>query len=135
MHTQSIIILFTAFLLCSNNLFALSFDGNKALVARVAPWPSKHITFKAINSDKDEYRIKSVKGTVVIEASSPSAASTAIHYYLKNYCRQSYALMGSNLHPISAIPAVAVPVEKSSSVKYRHGMYHCTYNYSASFWE
>lgn len=135
MNTRSITTLVIALILCANNLFGFSFDGNKALVARIAPWLSKHVTFKAIKSDKDIFRIKSVNGTVVIEASSPSAASTAIHYYLKNYCQQSDALMGSNLHPLSAIPAVPVPVEKSSSVKYRHGMYHCTYNYSASFWE
>lgn len=114
---------------------SISFDGNKALLERVAPWLSNHITFKVINADKDMFRIKSNNNEIIIEASSPSAASMAIHYYLKNYCHQSLALMGSNLKSLSYIPQVQKDVEKSASVIYRHGLYHCTFNYSASFWE
>lgn len=135
MNLRLIISIIAICLTLTNNLLAISFEGNKTLIARNFPWLASHITFKEIEAEKDIFRIKSKGDNILIEASSPSAASMAIHYYLKNYCHQSVALMGSNLRPLATIPMVSEKVEKSSTVKYRHGMYHCTVNYSASFWE
>ena len=53
MYNRTLIILICTLFLISNNLLAAPFDGNKALLKRVAPWLAKHGIIMPINAFKD----------------------------------------------------------------------------------
>jgi alpha-N-acetylglucosaminidase len=118
----------------------LNFTGVQHLVQRRIPWLAGKIIFETIkqneSADKfDVFRLSTKNQKLFIKASSCSAASMAVNYYLREYCHQSISLQTENIYPIQKLPEVKGVVEKSTPFQFRHGNYHCTLNYTQAFWQ
>ena len=136
-------ILLISFLLYStvDSLYAqLNFNGAEQLVQRRIPWLAGKIVFqtieKNINPDTaDVFSMQTKNDRLYIQASSVSAASMAVNYYLKQYCHQFISLQTENIDPLKKLPTISGVVKKSIPFQFRHGNYHCTLNYTQAFWQ
>jgi alpha-N-acetylglucosaminidase len=129
-------IIFILLLIFPLQLFAAEFDGVEALVSRRVPWLSGHVIFKKIKSidAQDIFELESKHGKVFISATSPSAASVALNWYLKYYCHRSMSHMGDNLGAVSPLPVLKEKVRIVAPAQYRYALNYCTYNYTMSFY-
>jgi len=107
------------------------------LAQRRVPWLAHHLEFTQITPEngKDVFEISSVNDKIHIEASSPSAATEALGFYLKNYCHRSMSNMGDNLSIVSPLPRVTTPVKIAASAEIRYALNYCTINYTMSFYK
>lgn len=128
--------LLIAFVLCTSASYAQDFSSVKAIAQRRVSWLAPHLQFSNISADngRDVFELSTDKGKVSIAASSPSAASQALGWYLKYYCHRSLSHMGDNLGALSTLPAIKEKVRISSPFKFRYALNYCTINYSMSFY-
>lgn len=118
----------------------ITFNGVQKLVQRRIPWLTGKIIFQAlvkeVKPDSEEvFRMYTSNGKLYIQASTISAASMAVHFYLREYCHQSISLQTDNIRPLQQLPVINGVVEKSTPFQFRHGNYHCTLNYTQAFWQ
>lgn len=115
---------------------AISFHGVKKLTERIAPWLAPHVEFSFIPQPDsvDIFELSSIDKKIIIKASSASAASMAVHHYLKYYCNRSMGRMAENLSPVSPLPLLPEKVTYRSPYKYRYSYNYCPFNYSFSFY-
>ncbi len=115
------------------------FDGVEALVSRRLPSLSGRVDFSFMDAADgccDSFSVSTENGRLKIKATSPSAAASAVNYYLNVFCRMSLSHAGDNLGVIPAeLPAVETPVVRRSKFRYRYALNYCTYNYSYSFYD
>ncbi|QES88114.1 alpha-N-acetylglucosaminidase [Rhizosphaericola mali] len=121
-------------------LNAQDFKAAQDLVIRRVPWLNGKILFKKIDKnadDNDVFTLESKNKKVVIGASSTSAATKGLGYYLKMYCRRSLSHMGDNLSAPSFIPQITKKETIVSNFSTRYALNYCTINYSMPFytWE
>lgn len=83
----------------------------------------------------DAFTLSARQGRLTIEASSSSAAATAVNYYLNHYCGMSLSHNGDNLHDLPSLPEVVPSVTVRSPFRYRYALNYCTYNYTYSFYD
>jgi len=126
-------------ILCGTSvcLLAQDFPGASELVTRRTPWLKNNIRFykTAGTAGSRDIFILSTKGdTVIIKASSPSAATKAVGYYLKNYCQRSMSHLGDNLSSPGKVPQVPQPVTITSNADARFALNYCAVSYSMSFY-
>ncbi len=136
-----IVIIFIG-LLFPFDLISSDFKGVEKLIERRAPFLKGKVQFKALSLPdqrgiKDAYKIYSVGKQLHIDATSLSAASSAINYYLKNYCHVSFTNCVDNYADPQKIPKVKDTITVCSPFVYRYALNYCTYNYTFSFytWE
>lgn len=115
-------------------LMAGEFDAVQALAQRRVPWLAGALQFKKLQQAKETFVLRTAGHKVVIEATGPNAAATALNWYLKYYCHRSMSHMGDNLAPVSPLPQVPVPVKMEQPLRYRYALNYCTYNYTMSFY-
>lgn len=113
------------------------YDGIRNLIARQVPFLRDKVIFiekRDSLSSHDSFTIYTNKDKLFVEATSQSAASTAINFYINQYCNMSISHNGNNVGKIHGpIPEVRTRITKKSRFKYRYALNYCTYNYSYSF--
>lgn len=120
----------------SQALFAQVFNGTKEIAKRQFPWLSEKIELRKLNeeNEKEIFQLSSNKNKILIEATSESAASRGLDWYVKHYLHQSISHLGDNKRPIKNLPKIEGKVRKQSFVPYRYALNYCTINYSFSFY-
>jgi alpha-N-acetylglucosaminidase len=128
-------------MLLLGNLFCFgqqnNFKGTTALIQRRIPWLSGNVVFESIPFSAarlDTFCMSTKNNRLYIKANSSAAAAMAVNQYLHNYCHQSISLYSENIKPLKKLPAIKGVFQKASIVKYRHGNYHCTLNYTQAYW-
>ncbi len=126
-------------LLMPFSLAARDFPGVEKLVERQAPFLKGKIIFKEVplptqGDTQDSYQIYSKGKKLYIEATSPTAAATAVNHYLKNYCRISLTHCVDNYSEPPTLPEVKGIFKAASPFRYRYALNYCTYNYTFSFY-
>lgn len=119
--------------------FAQNLSSVKELATRQFPWLKNKVILNHIpkEDDQDVFIIQTKKEKLYISASSISAASRGLDWYVKHIAHQSISHMGDNRVELSKLPEVVEPIKKKSFVPYRYALNYCTINYSFSFyiWE
>ena len=130
--TLSIIVLISS----SALFYSKSFSGVEDLVNRQFPWLKGKVKLKEIPQEngKDVFIIQTKKNKLFLNASSNSAASRGLDWYIKHYAHQSISHFGDNISTLHQLPQVEKPVKKTSFVNYRYALNYCTINYSFSFY-
>ena len=105
--------------------------GGKGTSARIETRVSKSLA----ENGQDVFEISSKKGKPFIQASSVSALTTGIGWYLNHYAHIN--LSWNRLTADMSKVAFPVPTEKERricSADYRYYLNYCTYSYSMAFW-
>ena len=109
------------------------------LAQRQFPWLAGKLVLKSIPKEKeaDVFTLETRNNQLYISASSASAASRGLDWYVKHYAHQSISHFGNNIRNINKLPVVSPLLKKTSLVPYRYALNYCTINYSFSFytWE
>lgn len=115
---------------------AQTYVGTKAIAKRQFPWLAEKMLLKKIDKEngKDIFQLSVSNDKLIIEASSESAASRGLDWYVKHYCNQSISHMGDNKKIIKTLPPINGAIKKASFVSYRYALNYCTINYSFSFY-
>ena len=114
------------------------FSGVARLVERRIPFLAGKVDFRPASDaaeNSDAFTLATRRGRLTIEATSPSAAATAVNYYLNRFCGMSLSHNGDNLHDLLSLPEVAPSVTVRSPFRYRYALNYCTYNYTYSFYD
>ncbi|AOW11179.1 alpha-N-acetylglucosaminidase [Flavobacterium gilvum] len=108
----------------------------KELAQRRIPWLSEKISFSSIpkESGKDVFILQTKNNRLELSASSTSAATKGLGYYLKNYCHRSMSHMGDNLSAVDQLPVIKEPLKIISNADIRFALNYCTINYTMSFY-
>ena len=108
----------------------------KELAIRQFPWLKNKVSLKEIPKENNEdiFIIETKKDKLYISASSTSAASRGLDWYVKHVANQSISHMGDNVKNLKKLPEVTQPIKKKSFVPYRYALNYCTINYSFSFY-
>lgn len=118
---------------------AQDFTAVQQLADRRFPWLKNKIVIQKIpfENNQDVSIIQTENNKLKILASSISAASRGLDWYVKKYAHQSISHLGNNVENLERLPVVEIPVKRKSFVKYRYALNYCTINYSYSFytWE
>ncbi|PZP50788.1 MAG: alpha-N-acetylglucosaminidase [Pseudopedobacter saltans] len=124
----------------SSRLNAQDFKAAQDLINRRVPWLNEKILFSKIEktkNGKDVFTVESQKNKIKIGASSTSAATKALGYYLKMYCHRSLSHLGDNLSAIQSLPTISKKETIVSNFETRYALNYCTISYSMAFynWE
>lgn len=123
---------------CASKDLISQISSVKAVLARLIPARAKEFVFVSlpkVDNSKDAFEISSVGGKILIKASSGTAFTSGVNYYLHNYCNASFSWNGDqNILP-TPLPEVTKTVRKETPYKYRYSLNYCTHNYSMSFWD
>jgi len=122
----------------TSGIIAQDFLAANELVTRRVPWLKNNIAFYKIGkakNDSDVFSLKTKNHIIIVEASSTSAATKGLGYYLKNYCNRSMSHLGDNLSAPNKIPEVSQPVTIVSNANIRFALNYCTINYTMSFYK
>lgn len=114
------------------------FSGVARLVERRIPFLAGKVDFRPAPDsaeNSDAFTLATRRGRLTVEATSPSAAATAVNYYLNHFCGMSLSHNGDNLHDLPSLPEVAPSVTVRSPFRYRYALNYCTYNYTYSFYD
>ena len=118
---------------------AQDFKSVNNLAQRQFPWLAGKLILKSIPKEKDAdvFTLETRNNQLYISASSASAASRGLDWYVKHYAHQSVSHFGNNIRNINKLPIVSPLLKKTSLVPYRYALNYCTINYSFSFytWE
>jgi len=110
----------------------------KGIASRRFPWLAKALVFQVIPAadGKEVFELSTVKGKVVLAASTANAAAEGLNWYLKYYCHRSISHFGDHLSaPDSGkLPEVKNKVRVVSPYPYRYALNYCTISYSMSFY-
>ena len=108
----------------------------KELATRQFPWLKNKVSLKEIPKENNEdiFIIETKKDKLYISASSTSAASRGLDWYVKHVANQSISHMGDNVKNLKKLPEVTQPIKRKSFVPYRYALNYCTINYSFSFY-
>ncbi|MCT4074358.1 alpha-N-acetylglucosaminidase N-terminal domain-containing protein, partial [Elizabethkingia anophelis] len=118
---------------------AQDFKSVNNLAQRQFPWLAGRLVLKSVPKEKDAdvFTLETRNNQLYISASSASAASRGLDWYVKHYAHQSISHFGNNTRNINKLPVVSPLLKKTSLVPYRYALNYCTINYSFSFytWE
>ena len=108
----------------------------KELATRQFTWLKNKVSLREIPKENNEdiFIIETKKDKLYISASSTSAASRGLDWYVKHVANQSISHMGDNVKNLKKLPEVTQPIKKKSFVPYRYALNYCTINYSFSFY-
>ncbi|MGV3765968.1 MAG: alpha-N-acetylglucosaminidase [Chitinophagaceae bacterium] len=108
-----------------------------ALVQRTVPKHATQFMVEELTADpgKDVFEIESKGGKIVLRGNNAGSVSSALYYYLTNFCHAQITWNGSNLNIPAALPVVKEKIRKESPFEYRYYLNYCTFNYSMSWWD
>ena len=129
------LLTFTTLLILGTQLYA-QFSAVRDIANRQFPWLNNKIVFKEIpkENNEDVFIFQTKKDKLYISASSTSAASRGLDWYVKHYAHQSISHLGDNKASLKKLPEVSKPIKKTSFIPYRYALNYCTINYSFSFY-
>jgi len=115
-----------------NNLQA-----SEALIARVLPGKSAAFIAENIPQEngKDVFELESKNNQIILRGSSGVAISSALYYYLNEYCLSQITWNGTSLNVPQKLPVIAQKIRKVTPYTYRYYLNYCTFNYSMSWWD
>ncbi|AQX04825.1 alpha-N-acetylglucosaminidase [Elizabethkingia meningoseptica] len=115
---------------------AQNFEPVKDLAKRQFPWIADKIIIEEIPKENgmDVFSLITKNNRLYISASSVSAASRGLDWYVKHYARQSVSHFGNNVKNISTLPEIDHLLKKNSFAFHRYALNYCTINYSFSFY-
>ena len=115
---------------------AQNFEPVKDLATRQFPWIADKIIIEGIPKEDgmDVFTLITKNNRLYISASSVSAASRGLDWYVKQYAHQSVSHFGNNVKNISRLPEIDHTIKKKSFAFYRYALNYCTINYSFSFY-
>lgn len=115
-----------------NNLQA-----SEALIARVLPGKSAAFIAENIPQEngKDVFELESKNNQIILRGSSGVAISSALYYYLNEYCHSQITWNGTSLNVPQKLPVIAQKIRKVTPYTYRYYLNYCTFNYSMSWWD
>lgn len=116
-----------------------NFVGVRNLVSRRIPSLVGRVEFSerpAASGYADTYELYVEDGKLKISASSATAASMAVNYYINMYCHESFSHNGDNIGGLGGkLPETEGHIIRNSKFGYRYALNYCTYNYSYSFYD
>lgn len=109
----------------------------RGLVNRIMPDKAEEIEFEKRESEdgKDEFKIESRDGKVVISGNSPLSQAVGLNWYLKYHCMTSVSWW--NADPVELpeeLPKVENPVRRECEVENRFFLNYCTFGYTMPWW-
>jgi len=110
----------------------------KGMVGRLLPRYADKIKFEVIEKDnnKDVFELETVNNKLVIRGNSGNVMTSALNYYLKNYCNSSVSWYGDNLSNLpQQLPALPKKIRVATNYKYCYYLNYCTHSYSMAFWD
>lgn len=116
---------------------AKDFEAIQQLINRRFPTLSGKVEFGTYpeNTALDVFTLQTRGDKLYINASSPSAASSGLYHYLREYCHMSISHCGDNVTAITRLPSIPGIVKVESKFKFRYALNYCTYNYTYSFYK
>lgn len=125
-------------LLVGGDLFAqLDRKASEDLIRRVVP---KHaakfrVEYLPGAGEGDVFEIRSENDKIVLRGNNGVAIASALYHYIRNFTQGQITWNGTNLELPKSLPAVTIPVRKTSPYEYRYYLNYCTFNYSMSWWD
>lgn len=119
------------------SLKAQTYQSVKQIAERRVPWLASSLSFSIIPSDNwnEVFELSMRNNKIHIGASSASAASSALNWYLKYYCNRSMSHFGDNLSSVTKLPVIKQKIRIVSPYPIRYALNYCTINYSMSFYK
>lgn len=111
-------------------------QASKALISRVLPQKQSAFITESIPQEngKDVFELESKNNQIILRGSSGVAISSALYYYLNEYCHSQITWNGTNLNVPAKLPLIAEKIRKVTPYTYRYYLNYCTFNYSMSWW-
>lgn len=106
-------------------------------IHRIIPQASSNFKVEYVENENgnDIFEIESIGSKIVLRGNNGISVSSALKYYLEEFCHNSITWNGSNLNLPSPLPFDFKKVHKASPYKYRYNFNYCTFNYSMSWWD
>ena len=113
------------------------FSGIEGVVERQFPSLKDRVKFLPLASNEETFILQTKGDQLIIQASTSSAASSGLYYYLNSFCQVSISHCGDHNPPIGVLPEVKTPISVKTPFRYRYALNYCTYSYSYPFyrWE
>lgn len=96
------------------------------------------ISFQKLSSSEpgvDEFSISNSSDGITISATSSSAASNGLDYYIKHQLGCYVGPMTKNMDLPEILPSLDKPIQQKGRFLYRYLMNYCTYGYTFPFWQ
>jgi alpha-N-acetylglucosaminidase len=112
-------------------------EAAQALVRRLLPDHVENFVFEAIapEAGRDVFELAAREAKVVIRGNTGVSMAMGLNWYLKEYCKCSVSLRGSNLDLPAELPAVDGIVRKVSWARHRYFLNYCCFGYSLPWWD
>lgn len=135
--TLNVFLSFLLLLTTAHSYAQLNKGTALALVQRTVPKHAAQFIVEEIKADpgKDAFEIESRGNKIVLRGNNAGSVSSALYYYLTNFCHAQITWNGSNLNLPAVLPPVKEKIHKSSPYQYRYYLNYCTFNYSMSWWD
>jgi hexosaminidase len=94
----------------------------RALLSRLLPAYADRFVFETIapEAGRDVFELETRNGEVLIRGNTGVSMTMGLNWYLKEYCKCSVSLRGSNLHLPANLPEIGGLVRKVSWAKHRY---------------
>lgn len=134
--TKKLFLLLLLIFCCYSSLLASDLSSVEKLIERRVPWLNGKVSFVKIpaENNKDVFTLSTKNNKLLIEASSPSAASFGLNWYLKYFCHRSMSHLGDNLAPVKVLSKIENKIHKTAELPLRYALNYCTINYTMSFY-
>ncbi len=109
----------------------------KSLLQRIVPDHVKEFTIEKLTSDKnnDFFEIETVNHKIILRGNNGVAISSALYYYLNEFCHAQITWNGNSLSLPKILPLPKNKIHKVTPYEYRYYLNYCTFNYSMSWWD
>ena len=107
-----------------------------ALIQRVLPGQTAQFAVESLPAaGKEVFEIESRGNKIILRGNTGVAISSALYYYLTEYCHCQLTWNGANLRLPASLPKPAAKIRKTTPYDYRYYLNYCTFNYSMSWWD
>jgi len=93
------------------------------------------IAYIAPQDGKDVFELEGKGAKIVLRGSNGLSVTSALNYYLKNYCHHLVTWNGAPQPLPAVLPAVKKKVHRSTPYQYRYYINYCTFQYSMAWWD
>ncbi|MCI1778862.1 MAG: alpha-N-acetylglucosaminidase [Bacteroidales bacterium] len=109
----------------------------RGLVHRLIPEQEKNFVFRLLpNTEKDQFRIESNAGKIIIEGNNANSMAVGLNHYLKYYCHVEVGWYTTDTFKMPAkLPAVESPITVNARCKNRFFLNYCTFGYTMPWWK
>src|SRR5438105_11153578 len=114
----------------------LNINAANSLIRRIIPQQTAYFSVESLPKQygKDVFEIESRNGKIILRGNNGVAVSSALYYYLTEFCHCQITWNGTNLKLPAVLPVVNEKIHKQTPYQYRYYLNYCTFNYSMSWW-